>query len=338
VTTTSDDDDQNDDQNDDRSDDEDARGDDQAAAATAQPGSAPEIADGEESAAPREAGRGRRRQRPAPAEDEGEDSGRTAAATELPQEAHTPPANTRRRPRRDRSEAGPVLAGGDPTTDAPAPAPAPASATEPAAADTDPEDPTLRRPWSDEPAASAEASTSPQATGAGTDEAPQSVSNGEAAQQEPGEEPVIPRKAEPEAPLEAESGAEVIEAATEVEVEAEVEVKAPPAAEDAVATTAAEASDAETADAPSAGHRAANDPRNRQQPASGRVVIEDAPPARASRPAVTADPIPVQPREAAEGPRAANDPRLRRKAAATETEPESGDESEADSSTASGSN
>ncbi|TVS15608.1 MAG: Rne/Rng family ribonuclease [Gammaproteobacteria bacterium] len=246
--------------------------------------------------------RGRRRRRPVetgddqsmPAPETATESAPSAAKGEAdgvnaPVEAHTPPANTRRRPRQDRSEI-PAEAPSTPRAVAAETAP-PAAASVPED-EVDNEEPTIRRGGMEHAMAPAtptnmvevEAETRAESD---ADSKPVAATSGEATPPEP--------------------AAEDASTADTAPADAEVTDDQTPAEEPAATSP----DDSEPAPAASEPARAANDPRNRAARQPAQVVIEDRPPPKSIRPAVTADPIPVQPRPPTEAPRAANDPRQR---------------------------
>ncbi len=266
----------------------------------------PDAADSSEQAGSE--GRGRRRRRPVDtAEDQSTPTPELATPTakvareeadvvSAPVEAHTPPANTRRRPRQDRSE---IAAEATSTPRAAAPEAAPAAAASTPEDEVDNEDPTIRRTEmegtmaaatpTDMVAAEVEAEVDAEAE-ANAESKPVAATNGDEAR----------------AAMAADDDAGSAETAP-ARSDAEATDDRKPAPEPAATST----QDAEPAPAAGEPARAANDPRNRAVRQPAQVVIEDRPPPRPIRPAVTADPIPVQPRPPTEAPRAANDPRQR---------------------------
>ncbi len=294
----------------------------------------------------------------------------------LPTEAHTPPPNTRRRPRRDRSE---VAAEAPASTSSPAAdasaedaagnastsrrvgaalgsaaAPANEGADSSVAEVPVAEVPVAEVPVAEVPVAEVPVAEVPVAEvppGQSRAEAPDQAARAESGSgtelgREVGKSPQGPTQAaavEPADTTVQQAVSEDVGTGTEPEpATAAAEAAEAPVAKsaDTMDETVSETLKAEPASAGPDSTRAANDPRNRSRREPPKVVIEDRPPARAAKPAVTADPIPVQARPPAEAPRAANDPRLRRSApAAREPEPPNPDGEGGDSmSSASGSN
>ena len=231
-----------------------------------------------------------------------------------PTEAHVPPENSRRRPRRSRSR------GRGRSDEAAA-----AESTTEASTDT-----------TAEAASEAAADLASEAVGAAPGTAPTAEPVAEEVAEpvaEAAAEPVAEDAAEPVAEEVAEDAAEpVAEDAAEPVVEdtAEPVVEAePPAAALAQPAQGALALEAESAEGPPApakaeapapaaaapapvapaGTRAANDPRNAGQSVRPVVSIEDGAPARPQRPGVTKAPEPIAPLEVIPKARAANDPR-----------------------------
>ncbi|MCC5888454.1 MAG: ribonuclease E [Gammaproteobacteria bacterium] len=248
-----------------------------------------------------------------------------------PAEAHTPPPNTRRRPRRDRSE---IAAEPDPATTAAAPAATPSGP----AADTEvvvakaqeeigDEDATMRRDgassWSAPAAADTQEESAAESSVPADDVSPADSpvvadSTAEAAVPDPEKASTAAASdAEPPQVPEPTATAEPLAAAADAPEESET---APEATRETATSEAPKQPEPEPADvtteipavAASDGQRAANDPRNRAVKEPQRVVIEDAPPPRIVKPAVTAEPMAVDPQAIASAPRAANDPRQRR--------------------------
>ena len=244
-----------------------------------------------------------------------------------PTEAHVPPENSRRRPRRSRGRGrgrsdnadaaeSATEASDDTATEAASDVAADAaSAAVVVAADSAP----VTEPVAEEAAEPvAEEVAEPVA-----EEVAEPVAE-EVAEPvaEEAAEPVAEDAAEPvaeeaAAPVQPAQGALALEADATETAEAP---EAPVEAQERAAETLAEATPVEaTPAAPAAvapvGTRAANDPRNAGQNARPVVSIEDSAPARPQRPAVTKAPEPIAPLEAIPSARAANDPRQQRAAA-----------------------
>ena len=234
-----------------------------------------------------------------------------------PTEAHVPPENSRRRPRRsrgrgrgrsDNAEAAESTAESsnesateaEATSDVAAEA---ASAAGVAAADAAPAAEPVAEPVAEDTAEpTAEEGVEPVA-----EEAAEPVAEDVA-------EPAIEEVAEPVAE-EAVAPAQPAQGALALEAEATETAEAPAEAEAPEAPVEAAPAEAAPAAVAPAGTRAANDPRNAEQDARPVVNIEDGAPARPQRPAVTKAPEPIAPLEAIPSARAANDPRQQRAAA-----------------------
>ena len=252
-----------------------------------------------------------------------------------PTEAHVPPENSRRRPRRSRGRGrgrsdnadaaeSATEASDDTATEAASDVAADAaSAAVVVAADSAP----VTEPVAEEAAEPvAEEVAEPVAEEVAepvAEEVAEPVAE-EAAEPvaEDAAEPVAEEAAEPvaeeaAAPVQPAQGALALEAdATEIAEAPEAPVEAQErAAETLAEATPVEATPAAPAAVAPVGTRAANDPRNAGQDARPMVSIEDGAPARPQRPAVTKAPEPIAPLEAIPSARAANDPRQQRAAA-----------------------
>jgi ribonuclease E len=255
-----------------------------------------------------------------------------------PTEAHVPPENSRRRPRRSRGRGrgrseetatteSTAEASDGTATEAPSDiATEVASAAAVTAADTapaaEPVAEEVAEPVAEEAAEPvaeevaepvAEEAAEPVAEEAAEPAAEEAAEPAAEEAAEPVAEEVAEPVAEEAAPAQPAQGALALEAEATETAEAPAEAEAPEAPVEAA--PAEEVAPAAPVAVAPVGTRAANDPRNAGQDARPAASIEDGAPARPQRPAVTKAPQPIEPLEAIPSARAANDPRQQRAAA-----------------------